>query len=126
MELIEIRTRVDNHECAATIAETLVSERLAACAHVRGPLQSWYSWEGSLTSATEWEVDAITSRALFDAVAAHIVATHRYETPAVTFTKLETSDRYRNWVAGNPRTDPLYETSSTEHSNLLTYDASAN
>ena len=51
---IQVMTTVNNQADADTIAGAAVSERLAACVQVIGPISSTYWWQGSLESADEW------------------------------------------------------------------------
>jgi periplasmic divalent cation tolerance protein len=98
MEVIQIITHVEDEAHGRRCADELIERRLAACAHVRGPLHSVYRWEGVVETATEWEVDVITTSARRDACTEAILALHTYVTPAVMWTALECSADYGAWV----------------------------
>lgn len=67
MEAVELRTRCSDRRVLETLALKLVETRLAACSHVRGPIESWYHWDGAVENAREWELDAVTTPALLAA-----------------------------------------------------------
>lgn len=72
-----------NTEEAQSIARTLVSERLAACANVLGPMRSFYWWEGQVQEEGEVALVLKTRRALADAATRRIKALHSYDCPCV-------------------------------------------
>ena len=68
---------------AAMIGRAVVSERLAACANVLGPVRSFYWWEGQLQDDRE-AVLILKSRApLIEVLVARIKALHSYAVPCV-------------------------------------------
>lgn len=68
---------------AQKIASGVVSERLAACANVMAPHQSFYRWDGSVQTGQEVAVILKTREDLFDQLKARIVELHSYDTPCV-------------------------------------------
>jgi periplasmic divalent cation tolerance protein len=96
--IAEIVTRCDSLEVLQHIAAVLVEERLAACAHVRGPVQSTYRWNGVVTQASEWELDAITTLEGATALRARISSLHPYDTPALISRDCSASRKYADWV----------------------------
>jgi periplasmic divalent cation tolerance protein len=99
--VVEVKTRVPDRETAEKIAEVVVAERLAAFAHVRGPIDSWYWWHGSVETAQEWEVDVVTTAALRDRCTARIRELHPYQLPALLVLDLTASAEYTSWVQAN-------------------------
>lgn len=67
---------------ARHIAEVLVTERLAACVHLR-PHEAVYAWEGRLEQSAEFGLIAKTTRHCFAALAARVVALHSYDLPGI-------------------------------------------
>lgn len=53
-EFIKLITTVDDESKARIIQEKLVQKRVAACAHVFGPISSCFWWEGKIEKAKEW------------------------------------------------------------------------
>ncbi len=66
---------------AERIAETVVSEGLAACANILAPCRSIYHWQGAIERAEE--VPALFKTARADALIARVAELHSYEVPAV-------------------------------------------
>jgi len=82
-EYVQVITTVDSQETAASIAETVVSARLAACAQVAGPITSAYWWEGEVATATEWLVIMKTRQIRYDALAELLQQIHPYDVPEI-------------------------------------------
>jgi periplasmic divalent cation tolerance protein len=100
-EYIEIHTAVDTREGAQLIARTLVSERLAACVQILGPITSTYWWNGAVEQGVEEWLCAIKSRQeLYGQVEQAIRAVHPYETPEITAVDIIAgSSSYLAWIA---------------------------
>ena len=99
MQIVQITTMTDSAEQAATIADTLVRERLAACAQVMGPMDSVYRWQGRMESTTEWQCVLKTRDDLYEKVEARIMALHSYEVPAIIAVPVVHGSRsYLEWM----------------------------
>jgi len=83
IQIVQITTMTDSSQLAATIADTLVRERLAACAQVLGPLDSVYWWQGRMEKTTEWQCVLKTRDDLYKKAEARIITLHGYEVPAI-------------------------------------------
>lgn len=68
---------------AQTIARTLVSERLVACANVLGAMQSYYWWDGEVQQGDEVALVLKTKRSRVAAATARIGALHSADCPCV-------------------------------------------
>ncbi len=68
---------------AQTLAQALVSERLAACVNRVGPIVSTYVWEGELQQDTEYLLIAKTRRSLVPMLSKRVKALHSYDLPEV-------------------------------------------
>ena len=85
---------------AERIAETVVTERLAACANILGPCRSIYRWPGVI-ERTE-EVPALFKTAQPDALIARIAELHSYDVPAaVAWPVAQAHAPYADWVKDN-------------------------
>jgi periplasmic divalent cation tolerance protein len=85
---------------AERIAETVVTERLAACANILAPCRSIYRWQGAVERAEE--VPALFKTARPEALIARIAALHSYDVPAaVAWPIAETHAPYAEWVREN-------------------------
>ena len=99
-EIELIYVTVSNIEEAEKIAMTVVSERLAACANILGPIQSVYHWQGKLEQATEVALLLKTQQSVLDALVARIRELHSYECPAiVAIPVLGGNPEFLAWVA---------------------------
>src|SRR5215831_12757838 len=99
-EYIELHTAVDTREGAERIARTLVSQRLAACAQILGPISSTYWWNGVMEQAVEEWLCVIKSRKeLYGELEQAILAVHPYETPEITAVNISAgSPGYLAWI----------------------------
>jgi periplasmic divalent cation tolerance protein len=93
-------TTTDARPDAERLARDLVERRLAACVQVLGPISSTYRWKGAVETAEEWLCLIKTTGARFDALAAHLQATHGYETPELTAVPVDQgSPAYLAWLS---------------------------
>jgi periplasmic divalent cation tolerance protein len=99
LSVAEVVTRCDDRSVLDRIGDALITARLAACAHVRGPISSTYWWNGAIERVTEWELDVVSTIDGASQVAAHIRTTHAYELPAVVIRVVGVSAEYSAWVA---------------------------
>jgi periplasmic divalent cation tolerance protein len=79
----QITTVVGEQAAAHDLANTLVTERLAACAQIIGPIRSVYRWERAVERALEWMVVAKTTEARAPELIARIRALHQYAVPEI-------------------------------------------
>jgi len=95
----QVTTAVAEEAAAAEMADTVVAERLAACAQVLGPVRSSYRWQGEVRSAREWLVVAKTTEARLAELTSRIRTLHRYEVPEiVTLTITAGNPEYLRWI----------------------------
>ena len=69
-------------EAARQVAKMLVEMKLAACVQML-PIQSIYTWQGTVCEDDEVALLIKTKTALFDKVAAAIKDNHAYEVPEI-------------------------------------------
>lgn len=74
---------------ARRITETLVGERLIACANILGAMQSVYWWEGKVARGDEVAVVLKTRDELVDAVITRAAELHNYDCPCLVVIGLE-------------------------------------
>lgn len=97
-ELVVFVTTTDNEE-AARIAEALVSERLAACVNILGPVESVYRWGGEITRDREALMIIKTTDARYPDLELRVKELHSYATPEVLALKIEQgSADYLTWI----------------------------
>ena len=84
---------------AKAIAQTLVSERLAACVNLF-PIQSIYRWQGEVQQDTEWQLFIKTDLHRFAELETRIRALHSYEVPEIIALPIQAgSAPYMAWLA---------------------------
>ncbi|HET8841854.1 MAG TPA: divalent-cation tolerance protein CutA [Ktedonobacteraceae bacterium] len=98
-DIIEVRTTTDDREGAHQIAQALVTQRLAACAQISGPITSIYWWEGEISETDEWVCTVKTRKELYAAVEQAIRQNHTYQEPEIIAIEVGAgSASYLNWV----------------------------
>ena len=86
-------------EQAETIAQTVVTEKLAACVNVLPGIRSCYIWERQLTWSDEVLLLIKTTRGRFDQLQDRIKALHSYLVPEIVAVPIEDAfDKYIAWI----------------------------
>ena len=97
--LMQIQTTLETREDALSVARLLVTESLAACVQVIGPITSVYRWEDGLQEAEEWLCLAKITEARYPLVEERILEAHPYDVPEVIALPIVGVSRtYREWV----------------------------
>lgn len=85
---------------AKRIAETVVTERLAACANILAPCRSIYRWQGAVERAEE--IPVLFKTVVPETLIARIAALHSYDVPAaVAWPIAHAYPPYAKWVQEN-------------------------
>ena len=88
-----------DRETARVFGETLVRERLAACANILDGASSVYWWNGALETAMESICLLKTTRARFPEFLDRAKAIHPYEVPCVAAWPLESGNNdFFDWI----------------------------
>lgn len=91
-------TTVDSDDLATKLAETLLSDRLAACVQ-QVPIKSHYRWEGKVQCDEEILLFVKTSEREANNAIAAIEKNHTYDLPEIiTLPVLGGSAAYLNWI----------------------------
>lgn len=91
-------------DAAASIARTLVGERLAACANIVPGIRSIYRWKGEVCDDPEVLLIIKTDAARVDALIERAVAVHPYDCPEVIALPVEAGfDPYLSWITDQTR-----------------------
>jgi len=99
-EFVVVLVTVSGADAGARIAEALVTERLAACVNVVGPIRSIYSWENVLHREEEHLLLIKARGASFDALASRVRQLHSYATPEIIAVPIsDGSEDYLQWLA---------------------------
>jgi periplasmic divalent cation tolerance protein len=93
-----------NEDEAGRIAQGLVSERLAACVNIVGPVRSIYRWRGRVENATEYMLVIKAPLRNFSKLERKVRALHSYEVPEVVAVTLTAGSKpYVAWMAESTR-----------------------
>ncbi len=96
---IQVMTTTETKEQAQKIAQHLVTEKLAACVQILGPINSIYRWKGKVENTQEWLCLIKTQDDLYNKVEAAIKSLHPYETPEIIAVPIiKGSKEYLSWL----------------------------
>ena len=89
----------ESKEQAETIAQTVVTEKLAACVNVLPGVRSCYVWERKLTWSDEIVLLVKTTRGRFDQLQDRIKGLHSYDVPEIVAVPIEDAfEKYIAWI----------------------------
>jgi len=97
MSFITIYITHANKAAAQEFSDTLLKEKLIACANLF-PMTSSYWWQGEIENASEWVSLLKTSETLWDVVLKRAKALHPYDTPCIMKTVVEANAEYEQWI----------------------------
>lgn len=99
MTAILVLTNLPDQTSAQQLAETLITEKLAACVNILSPCQSIYHWEGKIESAEEWPMMIKTTTDRYAQLEIRILALHPYELPEIIQVEIKGGlNQYIQWV----------------------------
>jgi len=93
-------------DVADTLANALVSAKLAACVNVMSSVKSVYRWEGSVETGTESLLIVKTTRSAVAAISKLLEEIHPYE--VFEWIVLDIADgnpKYLSWLAGEVKSN---------------------
>ena len=84
---------------AETIAQTVVSEKLAACVNIVQGIRSCYTWESQVTWSGEVLALMKTTRGRFDSLRDRVKSLHSYSVPEIVSVNIDDGfDKYIAWI----------------------------
>lgn len=100
----QVLTTTDSRTAALDLAQSVVRDRLAACAQVLGPISSVYWWDGQVQTAEEWQCVMKTTEDRYPALAAHLSREHSYDVPEILCLPVSAgSPDYLAWIRTETR-----------------------
>jgi periplasmic divalent cation tolerance protein len=100
-EFVVVLVTTGSTEEGQRIGRTLVTEQLAGCVNVVGPIRSIYRWEGAVDEADEWLLVIKARAADLPALSERVRALHSYDVPEVLALPVTAgSEDYLAWLAG--------------------------
>ena len=99
MQPVLVTTTVSSKEEANKIASILVSEKLAACANIIGPIQSIYSWQGKIVIDEEYKLFIKSFLEKWPAIKNTIKENHIYKVPEISLIQIhDMHEDYLSWM----------------------------
>jgi len=100
MKFCIVYMTASDREEARRIADTLVSERLAACVNILSDMESHYWWEGSVQRNTEIPLLAKTIEDRVGELTKRVASMHSYDCPCIVSIPLEhLHEPFARWIA---------------------------
>ena len=94
-----VLTTCNSSETSSLIAETLISNKLAACVNIIKGVESVYQWQGKIEHDKEILLIIKTRESLFSQVEQSIQELHSYELPEIIAVPIKTGEKnYLNWI----------------------------
>jgi periplasmic divalent cation tolerance protein len=101
IEFIQINITTSSKEEAQKLSKLLLSQKLAACFQIIGPMTSNYWWEDKIESDEEWLCQIKTLKINFNQIEQVIIENHSYDVPEIiVFPITNGSKNYLDWVKG--------------------------
>ena len=101
-DTVLVLSNAPDEAVATRIADALVSEGLAACVNIGGPVQSVYRWQGVVEKTTEIPLTIKTTAAKQANLIERLIALHPYDVPeAIVVPIIGGYAPYMNWVREN-------------------------
>jgi periplasmic divalent cation tolerance protein len=98
-DILTVFVTTANEEETLLIANTVVTERLAACANIVAGIRSIYRWKGEICDSEERLMIIKTRSALFPALEKRIRQLHSYEVPEIVAYPIVAGNAdYLQWV----------------------------
>lgn len=98
-DYIIVLTTCNSSEVASSIAEVLVSNKLAACVNIINNVESVYQWQGKIERDKEILLIIKTRQSLFSQLEQTIQENHDYELPEIIAVPIEAGEqKYLNWI----------------------------
>ncbi len=105
-DFLVVLTATNSKDEAQTIANALVSKRLASSVNVIGPISSTYWWQDAIVTAGEWLCLIKTHKDCYDEIEQLIQATHSYEVPGIIALPIVAGSKsYLDWILHETRRD---------------------
>ena len=98
-DYLQVTTTADNPETAAELLNSAVQARLAASGQMSGPVATAFWHLGEFGTGEEWQVVLKTTADRYPELEAHLIDTHPWDNPEVSFTTMGGSTAYLDWVS---------------------------
>ena len=118
-EIIQVVTTTADKQDAETLAQALLTKRLAGCVQISGPIDSSYWWNGRIETGTEWTCVIKTIRSLYREVEQTLLDLHPYDQPEILAIAVsDVSEGYAQWLREQVQPEFLPEAGSESSAEL--------
>uniref|UniRef100_A0A0E0M747 Uncharacterized protein n=1 Tax=Oryza punctata TaxID=4537 RepID=A0A0E0M747_ORYPU len=101
---IVVYVTVPNKTAGKKLAESIISEKLAACVNIVPGIESVYWWEGKVQTDAEELLIIKTRESLLEALTEHVKANHEYDVPEVIALPIKGGNlKYLEWLKNSTR-----------------------
>jgi periplasmic divalent cation tolerance protein len=87
-----------DREIALSVCRKVVSEKLAACGNLLGPMTSVYEWQEKMCEETEFSLILKTHPERVEALRKRVAELHPYDCPCIAEWKAEVNADFGDWV----------------------------
>ncbi len=99
---IIIHCSCPDNDQAKKLADSLISNSLAACINIITNMTSIYKWQGKVCEEPETLLLIKTHKNMFNAVKTHIQSAHPYELPEIIAVSIiQGSQAYLDWISNS-------------------------
>lgn len=99
-DFIVVLVTAKDKEQAEKISQTLLAEKLVACANIINPVTSFFLWQGKVDRVEECVVVMKTRKSLFGELQLCVKALHSYEVPEILALPIvDGSESYLSWLS---------------------------
>lgn len=99
MSFMMIYVTHPNEECAKRISDSLIEEKLIACANIL-PIKSCYWWQGKIEKDDEIVTILKSDPEHWGLLKSRIKELHPYDVPCIIYWEVEANEEYEDWVRG--------------------------
>mmetsp|Transcript_4429 Transcript_4429/g.7688 ORF Transcript_4429/g.7688 Transcript_4429/m.7688 type:complete len:137 (+) Transcript_4429:398-808(+) len=101
---IAVYVTVPSKELGVKIANSLLTDKLAACVNIIPGIESYYWWENKIESDSELLLMIKSRSELLEAITARVVEVHEYDVPEVISVPiLGGNEKYLKWIQDNTK-----------------------
>jgi periplasmic divalent cation tolerance protein len=94
-----VLVNIPNKELAFKIANSLVNEKLIACANISSKVNSIYQWDGKVVEEEEFTLHCKTVKSKYDKLEKKILELHSYQIPEIIAVEIVNGNTdYLDWV----------------------------
>ncbi|MGH3475308.1 MAG: divalent-cation tolerance protein CutA [Nocardioidaceae bacterium] len=95
---VQVTVAAADQETLAQLARSALGEKLAAGAHIVGPVPSFFWHLGEQGEGEEWHLVLKTTGQRYPELEAHLIAEHPWDNPEVSAVAITGAAAYLEWI----------------------------